>query len=235
MSDEFHAPTFGDLDAEGFRTVSFKPNGLESVRVSLHIARIQAVLTQDIESQFSSKEREGLRTAVQLLTANQHAPGYDPNAAMEAMLEAVPIYIAENIEKHFPMLAWLALEAATDICVKHTLTGLAQSQNGPPLYGQEDAELILKDLRGAVWKYLLIDGGRPAETSRQLQKTRLAIERLDSELQLRAKGKRPTQEQVAEELDVTPRTLRSWLSTCNKTWEEWLMACGWREPNAEGN
>jgi len=224
-------PKFGPPDAEGFRTVSFyDPEGAELTKISLHLERERrycAKTSTDLDGQYSRKEQESLRAAATLLAAQKEAPEYDPERALAFILELMPQFIVANLEKHFPPFAHLALQAAKDACVKYTLNGLVQTWQGPRVYDDHDVDIILADLRKAVREFLSIDVGRPVETLDHLRRTREALKNLDDRKHLRASGKNPTQQQVAEELGIDARALRVWARSCGLSWSEWLRACGW--------
>jgi DNA-directed RNA polymerase specialized sigma subunit len=100
--------------------------------------------------------------------------------------------------------------------------------NGAPrIYGEETADWLLRDLTKIIREgFLRIKAGRPTEVRQQLEDTREALKRIKERKKL-GFGKKPTQQQVAEELKVAVRTLRDWPRACNLTWDEWLIASKW--------
>jgi len=231
MIDKSIPAKFGAPDSEGFRTVSFySREGSEVLKLSLHIERFHQQLTRTPSSleEYSDDEQEGLKAAAVISAARKESSVHDPNLVLAGMLDLlIPKFVTEQTEKHFPELAWMALQAVQDACVKFAITGVIEINGAPRIYGEETADWILRDLTKIIREgFLRIKAGRPAEVRKHLKRTREAIGRLVTKKVLCA-GERPTQEQVAEEIEVDPRSVRDWLRTCKLSWDEWITASQW--------
>jgi len=228
VSKDPNLPEFGPTDSEGFRTVSFfDTEGSEVLKVSLNIEclRQQVRRTASNLDHYSADEQEGLRTAAVIAAARKDSSLHDPNLALAAILDLfIPKFVTEQTEKHFPPLAWIALQTVSDACVKYGIRGVVESMHAPRIYGEQAADLITRPLTETIrTEFLGIEAGRPAEVRQQLADTREALVRIYEKKKLRA-GKKPTQQQVADVLKITVRALREWPRACNLTWEEWLIA-----------
>lgn len=231
MSKDLNLSEFGPTDSDGFRTVSFyATEGGEALRVSLHIGRLrqQFAGTASNLDHYSADEQEGLRTAAVLAAAREASSLHDPGLVLATMLDLlIPKLVTEQTEKHFPELARIALQAVQDACVKFAISGVIEMNGAPRIYGEETADWIVRDLTKVIREgFLRIKAGRPAEVRQQLEDTREALKRI-KEKKKRGLGKKPTQQQVADELKVGVRALRDWPRACNLTWDEWLIASEW--------
>lgn len=232
MNDTSIPARFGPSDSEGFRTVSFySSDGAEVLRLGLHIERFNQQLTRTASNleQYSEDEQEGLKTAAVISAARKQSSVHDPNLALAGMLDLlIPKFVTEQTEKHFPELAWMALQAVQDACVKFAITGVVEMNGAPRIYGEETANWILRDLTKIIREgFLRIKAGRPAEVRQQLEDTREALRRVKEKKSL-PPGNKPTQQQVAEELRIDVRTLRDWPRACKLTWDEWVTASQWK-------
>ena len=158
--------TFRPPDSEGFRTVSFlSREGVEVLRLSLNIERIREQFTRTASNleEYSDQEQEGLRTAAIIAAARKESSLHDPNLVLATMLELlIPKFVTEQTEKHFPELAWIALQAVQDACVKFAVSGVIEMNNAPRIYGEETADWIMRDLTEAITKgFVRVKAGRP--------------------------------------------------------------------------
>lgn len=237
MGKKWSPPTVSLPDAEGFQTFSFYTTDIgETLRVSFNPGRHREYLakTGSDTDLYHSTEFERLRTAAAIIAAHDDFPAHDPKGALAAIINLVPKYAAQNLETYFPSLALLALQLANDICLKHTLNRVVQSMRAPRIYDEAMLDLLFEELMQVSKGLLEIGAGRPVETGEYLKRVRNALKRLDRREHLRGQGKRPTQQQVADELEIEPRTLRKWRASCGLSWNEFLRACGWTikaEPN----
>lgn len=231
MIDKSIPAKFEAPDSEGFRTVSFySREGSEVLKLSLHIERFHQQLTTTPSSleEYSDDEQDGLRTAAVIAAARRESSVHDPSIVLAIMLDLlIPKFVTEQTEKLFPELAWIALQAVQDACVKFAVSGVVEMNNAPRIYGEETAGWILRDLTATIRNgFLRIRAGRPAEVRQRLEDTREALKRIKRKKKLR-QGKKPTQQQVAEELGIGVRTLRDWPHACKLTWDEWVTASQW--------
>jgi len=228
MREGFTPARFGPPDPEGFRAVSFYgADGAEVLRLSLHMERFHQQLTSSASNleQYSNDEQEGLRTAAVLAAARKKSSLHDPDLVLAAILDLlIPKFVTDQTEEHFPTLAWIALQAVSDACVKYAISGVVESMHAPRIYDAEAADLVLRPLTETIRKeFLRIKAGRPAEVRKHMEETREAVRQLVEKGELRA-GDRPTEEQLAEKIGIDERLLRNWPGTCNLTWDEWLTA-----------
>ena len=231
MRRKFTPAKFGPPDPEGFRTVSFfSRDGAEVLRLGLNIERFNQHWTRTSSNldQYSDDEQEGLRTAAVLAAARKASSVHDPGILLATMLNLlIPKFVSEQTEKLFPELAWRALQAVQDACVKFAITGVIEMNGAPRIYGEETADWILRDLTKIIREgFLRIRAGRPAEVRQQLEDTREALKRIKKSKKLRD-GRKPTQQQVADELKIDVRALRNWPRACKLTWDEWVTASQW--------
>jgi hypothetical protein len=128
MREESTPAKLGPPDCDGFRTVSFySSDGAEVLRLGLHIERFNQQLTRTASNleQYSDDEQEGLKTAAVICAARKESSVHDPNLVLAGMLDLlIPKFVTEQTEKHFPELAWMALQAVQDACVKFAITGV---------------------------------------------------------------------------------------------------------------
>lgn len=231
MADTFVPAMFGPPDLEGFRTVSFYGGeGSEILRLSLHIERFRQHFTRTADlKEYSDAEQEGLSTASVIAAARKQSSLHDPDLVLAGILDLlIPKFVTEQTEKHFPTLAWIALQTVSDACVKYGIRGVLESMQAPRIYGEEAAELITRTLTETIrTEFLGIEAGRPAKVRQQLADTREALKRIREKKKL-GQGKKPTQQQVAEELGIGVRALRNWPRTCNLTWDECVTASQWK-------
>jgi len=228
VSKDLNLSEFGPIDSDGFRTVSFyATEGGEALRVSLHIGRLrqQFAGTASNLDHYSADEQEGLRTAAVIAASRKGSSVHDPGIVLATMLDLlIPKFVTEQTEKLFPELARIALQAVQDACVKFAVSGVVEMNNAPRIYGEETADWILRDLTATIRKgFLRIRAGRPAEVRQQLEDTREALERIKRKKRLRD-GRKPTQQQVAEELGIGVRALRDWPQARKLSWDEWVTA-----------
>jgi hypothetical protein len=199
------------------------------LRLGLHIERLKQHLirTADLKG-YSDYEQDGLRTAATIAAAHEESSLQDPNLVLAVILDLlIPKFVTKQTEKHFPTLAWIALQAVSDACVKFGIRGVVESMNAPRIYGEDAADLITRTLTETIrTEFLGVEAGRPAEVRQKLEDTREALKRIKEKKKLGA-GKKPTQQLVAEELGIGVRALRNWPRTCNLTWDEWVNASQW--------
>lgn len=229
MTTRFDTPKFGPIDADGFSTVSYYIDGAEALKVSVNLDRYRNHLAKTANNleNYSADEQESLRTGATIIAAREEAPTHDPESTLETILAASSSHIAESLVRYFPLLAFEALKVASNTCVKHTLNQMAQAMRAPRIYKEEFADALIKELRSDVQGLLEIGAGRPAETAQRFRETRKALAALNNS--------EPTQEKLSEELNIDPRTLRTWLEGVDLTYKEWLRACSSDEAVAAGN
>ena len=198
MSGNSKLLEFSPTDSEGFRTVSFySREGSEVLRLSLHIERFRQHFTRTADLKgYSDDEQEGLRTAAVIAAARKESSLHDPDLVLAGILDLlIPKFVTEQTEKHFPTLAWIALQAVSDACVKYGIRGVVESMHAPRIYGEEAADLITRRLTETIKaEFLGVEAGRPAEVRQQLEDTREALKRIKEKKKLRV-GKKPTQQQ----------------------------------------
>ena len=118
MNDTSIPARFGPPDSEGFRTVSFySSEGCEALKLSLNVEHLrqQFTMTASSLSHYSDDEQEGLRTAAVIAAARKKSSVHDPGIVLATMLDLlIPKFVTEQTEKHFPELAWMALQAVTN-------------------------------------------------------------------------------------------------------------------------
>jgi hypothetical protein len=237
MSPNSDWPEFGPEDAEGFRTFSLYTDTHEHIRISVSLSTIQEYTNRTAVdfTQYSPREQESLKAAAALLAAkfpgklspDDMSRAEAVNMALTNLLESAAKFTTLAFEKWFPGLATIALQVASDACVKKTLNNVAESFKVPPVTTEKSVELLLGDLNGAI-KMFLGKKGRRRETAKLLQDMQAAIKRLKLQ-----PGEQPTQEQVAESMGVDSRALRKNMTAHGvKTWNELLLACEyWEELN----
>jgi hypothetical protein len=230
-------PKVGPPDAEGFRTFTFIAPGVgETIRVSFNLERQRRYLegTSSDHEQYSSTELKRLKLAARLIAARDTFPENDRIGALEAIFATTPKLIAKTLEDYYPSFALLALRAASDVCVKHTLNQAVRSTGAPQVYDEVMLEEILREFKAVASEFMGIHPGRPIETSDHIKKVTKAIRSLEKDGALRLRDGYPSQTQLAKTLNVDPRALRKWAESCGLKWPEFLRACGWNR-KAERN
>jgi hypothetical protein len=226
---EWIPPDVGPEDAEGFRTFSlYGPEG-ETIRVSFNLKRQLEWLvnTSKQEERYSQKERAKLKLAARIVAARDAFPGHNEGEALTTLLEISPHFIVQSLEKYFPCLVVLGMEAAGDVCVKHALNLTVQSTGAPRMYDDLVIQEIFRVFENVATDFLQIQPGRPVETEQHLTETKPALEQLESKGKIQRGKKLPTQELVSSKLGISSRSLRQWCTACRLKWHEFLRACGW--------
>ncbi|MFL6211088.1 MAG: hypothetical protein ACJ74W_19720 [Pyrinomonadaceae bacterium] len=185
---------------------------------------------------YSPLEQESLKAAAALLAAK--VPGNIPvtdmgradvaRLALMNLLHRTAEHTPLSFENWFLGLATIALQVASDACVKKTLNIVAQGFKVPAVTTEESVDLLLSDLRHAL-KMFLLQAGRRLETPRLIQDVHGAVRQLKE----KEPNKKVTQQNVAEILGIDPRTLRKRQTAYGiETWDELLLACEyWEELN----
>ncbi len=241
MPSKSGKPEFGPEDENGFRSFSLYTDRQEQIRVSVHFGAIREYLTRtggDL-SLYSNAEQESLKTAASMLAAKTPAdlaaevlkesgPTGLSDLALTNLLEGVTNATMRFYEEWFPRLAVLALQAASDACVKKALNILTKGLNAPPVTTEKSIDIIIDDFHKGV-KMFLSEPGRHLESTRLIQDVREALRRLEQRrLQRKEPCRKPRQEEVAEILEVSSRSLRARQAKYGiKTWDEMLRVCGW--------
>jgi hypothetical protein len=238
---------FGPEDENGFRSFSLYTDRQEQIRVSVHFGAIREYLTRTAGdlNLYSDAEQESLKTAASMLAAktpvelaagvlNESGPAGVTDLALKNLLEGVTNITMRSYEKWFPGLALLALQAASDTCVKKALNILMKGLNAPPVTTEKSINVILDDFRKGV-KIFLREAGRHVESTRLIQDVQEALRRVEKRrLKRNEPYRKPRQEEVAEILEVSSRSLRSRQAKYGiKTWDEMLRVCGWSDGKRE--
>src|SRR5205085_11232552 len=134
---------------------------------------------------YSPLEQESLKAAAALLAAK--VPGNIPvtnmgradvaRLALMNLLHSTAEHTPLSFENWFLGLATIALQVASDACVKKTLNIVAQSFKVPQVTTEESVEIILTDLNKAIKMFLRRAGRRP-ETPKLLREMQAAIKKL---------------------------------------------------------
>jgi len=227
-------PQFGPEEADGFRSFSLYTDTGASIRVSLNFDVIHDYLSRTAGdlNLYSDAERESLKTAAKLLAAKtpdellareQLDSDQLIDLAQTELLQSATEITIRSIEKWYPHLARLALQAVSDACVKRSLNIVSQGLGAPSVTTGESVDIILADFCETI-RAFLNRPGRPLESAELIRHVQEAVERLKAE----HPRQKPTQEKVAEILGIEPRTLRARLATCHIKWSELLRLCGWK-------
>src|SRR5688572_9714225 len=122
--DKWTPPPVGPTDEEGFRTFSFHSEaGVEIIRVSVNFDRQRDWLasTATEKSRYSQREWDRLKLMARIVAARDAFPSGNEEEALAIFLQVSPEWMAKSLEAYFPSFALLALEAASDVCVKRAL------------------------------------------------------------------------------------------------------------------
>lgn len=214
----------GPKNKQRFQTISFRLPGIGRIlRVSINLEKERqwlAAATTD-RGKYSPGELDGLRTAATIIAAKDsfQSDGSNPEQILDAMLQITPDHMIRSTEECFSPLTALALQMVSDVCVKRGISKVASSMGAPPVYDEEVVDGLIDQFRSAVKGYLGVPPtGRPVETKLRLLETAGALKRLA------IARKKPTQELIAEELGIEPRSLRDWPKSCGLNWNEFLRA-----------
>lgn len=229
--DESIQPDVSPPDENGFRTFSlYAPIGEAIIMVSFHLDRQREWLanTSSEENQYTKEERERLALAARIVAAHDGFDGHNPDDALAKFFEVSPNLITQSLEQYFPSLTVLAVQVASDVCVKHAMNLAVQSTGAPRLYDAAVLQQIMSEFVDAATKLLGISSGRPLETEQHLRETTQALEKLEEKGEVQRGGEKlPKQELVAAKVGVSDRSLRAWCDGCGLEWHEFLRACGW--------
>jgi hypothetical protein len=223
---------FGPEDANGFRSFSFYTDRGESTRVSLNFSVLREYITRTAGdlSMYSDDEQKSLKTAAKLLAARtpdelvvreQLDAAQLIDLSLTNLLQNTAEVTLRSIESWYPPLAKLALQAVSDACVKKSLNIVSEGMGAPIVTTKKSVDIILDDFCEAV-RAFLNKAGRPPESGELIQDVQEAVRRLEAT----EPGKNPTQQKVAEELGIDPRTLRARLATSRIRWDDLLRLCG---------